>query len=106
MRPFLRSLRNTSLLLGFKIIVAGRLTRKERAAYIVRQYGDFTLGTKSCKLDYAADSRIMRFGVVGCKTLLTIQNKRSYYYNFTFAYLKNGLVVGKNNYNNDELSFV
>lgn len=86
--PFLRKLRNTGYIKGFRIIVAGRLTRKERAAYIVRTAGDITLGTKSCYIDYAADFKIMRFGVVGVKVWFYLKGIRPYYYVFKYRYRK------------------
>jgi len=86
-RPFLSRLKNTSYIQGFRIIVAGRLTRKERAAYIVRSAGDVTLGTKSCYIDYAADFKIMRFGVVGVKVWFNLTRIRPYYYVFRFKFM-------------------
>jgi hypothetical protein len=85
-RPFLPRLKNTAYILGFRIIVAGRLTRRERAAYIVRSSGDVTLGTKSCHIDYAADFKIMRFGVVGVKVWFHLAAIRPYYYMFNFSF--------------------
>jgi len=88
LHPVLRRLKNTSYIKGFKIIVAGRITRKERAAYLVRHFGDVTLGTKSCNIDYAADFKIMRFGVVGIKVWFHLTTIRPYYYVFRFSFKK------------------
>ena len=52
---------------------AGRLTRKERAAYIIRSHRSVNLSTYSVKVDYAAGHKIMRFGDVGLKIFLVMR---------------------------------
>lgn len=94
-RPFLRFLKRMPYLNGFRILVAGRLTRKERAAYIVRQNGDITLGSKSCYIDYAADFKIMRFGVVGVKVWFHLKYAKPNYYIFSFKFKSNKIHHGK-----------
>ena len=70
---------------GFKIAVVGRLTRKERAAILIKKYGQFTRATKTKHIDYAQDTRILRFGMVGVKIwmLLTRENACMYYFSFS-----------------------
>lgn|GEM_PF-6114376 len=70
MRPFLRSLRHTSLLLGFKIIEQDVL-QKRTCCYIVRNMVIYTR-YKICKIDMQQILGLCGL-VVGCKTLLTIQ---------------------------------
>jgi len=88
LRPILRELKQSNTLNGFRIVVAGRLTRKERAAYILRQHGRVTLGTKSKFIDYATDAKIMRFGVVGVKVWFHLRKSYPHSYNFRFTFKK------------------
>jgi len=69
---------------GFKFIISGRLTRKERAAYIVRSHKSVPLSTLNVKIDYASDFIIMRFGIVGIKIYLLLSDITPYYYFFEF----------------------
>ena len=87
LRPLLRELKSIDYLKGFKLIVAGRLTRQERAAYIVRQSGKFSLVTKSHIIDYAENVKILRFGAVGIKLWLHTSNLRPSFYCFKFTFL-------------------
>lgn len=86
LRPVLHSLKRASYIKGFRIIVAGRLTRKERAAYIIRRNGEITLANKSKPIDYAADFKVMRFGVVGVKIWFYSTVSRPYFYRFSYTY--------------------
>lgn len=88
LKPIVKRLKKASYLNGFRIIVAGRITRRERAAYLVRRSGDVTLAKKSCVIDYAADFKIMRFGVVGVKVWFHLIAVKPYYYVFKFTYKK------------------
>jgi ribosomal protein S3 len=87
LRPILRELKGMEHLGGFKFIIAGRLTRQERAAYLVRRHGIISLTTKSQFIEYAADAKIMRFGVVGIKIWLHILKRRPNLYRFDFCFL-------------------
>jgi hypothetical protein len=60
-------IKRANQLQGFKIVVAGRLTRKERAAHIVKIKGKIPYSTKTQAIEYYNDFKIMRFGVVGIK---------------------------------------
>jgi ribosomal protein S3 len=91
LRPIIQDLKRAPTLNGFRIVVAGRLTRKERAAYILRQHGSVTLGTKSRFIDYATDAKIMRFGVVGVKVWFHLRKFHPHSYNFRFIF-KNKLI--------------
>jgi len=53
---------------------------------MVRQHGPVTLATKSRFIDYAADFKIMRFGVVGVKVWFYLTKSRPYFYIFTFVF--------------------
>lgn len=87
LRPVIFDLRSSPLLAGFRIVVAGRLTRKERAAFMVRKNGKVTLSEKDANIHYAADFKIMRFGVVGVKVWLEKKRSRPYYYKYDFISL-------------------
>lgn len=86
LRPLLNHLKRIKMIRGFKILVAGRLTRKERAAYIIRRSGPLTLVKKTAIIDYATDFKIMRFGVVGVKVWLYMKYIYPYHYSFNFTY--------------------
>nr|ADD25161.1 ribosomal protein S3 [Didymium iridis]ADD25162.1 ribosomal protein S3 [Didymium iridis] len=82
--PILRRLKRLTDLDGFRIIFSGRLTRKERAAYIVRSHKSMPLSTYKAKIDYASGFKIMKFGVVGIKIYLLYTNAVPYYYFYEF----------------------
>jgi ribosomal protein S3 len=95
LRPLLKQVKTLSYIVGLKIVLAGRLTRKERAAFMIRKYGSVPLSKKDAIIDYAADSCIMKFGVVGVKVWLqmTTRSTPSFYYfayNFNKNFLKDG----------------
>jgi len=81
--PILRLLQKNQMK-GFRIMVVGRLTRKERAAYQIRGRGSIPRARKTALIDYAADHKIMRFGTVGIKVWLYDRRKRPLLYNFKF----------------------
>ena len=83
-RPIIRRLRRFRSIAGFRFIFSGRLTRKERAAFIVRSHKSMPLSTRSIRVDYAADSKTMKYGVVGIRVLLLIKSFSPYYYFFEF----------------------
>jgi ribosomal protein S3 len=45
----------------------GRLTRKERAAFLVRRGNAITLSKKQEKIDYSSDAKILKFGMSAVK---------------------------------------
>jgi len=89
LRPLVFDLKNSPQLLGFRLVIAGRLTRKERAAFMIRRNGNLPLAHKNKKIDFASDFKIMRFGVVGIKVWFNIKPKiRPYFYLFKFLITK------------------
>lgn len=85
MNPLINDLNKSKLFCGYKIIIAGRLTRKERAAYMVYKDGTTPSNSMGQYLDYAADHLAMKFGAVGVKIWLHVMETRPpyYYYKFT-----------------------
>jgi len=77
-------LKNLSYIRGFRLIVSGRLTRKERAAFIVKSYKTMPLSSYKQRVDFASDFKIMKFGVVGIKIYLLCDETPPYYYFFEF----------------------
>lgn len=84
LNPILRRFKRPGTLDGFRFIISGRLTRKERAAYIVRSYKAMPLSNPKIRIDFAYDFKIMRFGVVGIKVYLLTTKVIPYYYYFEF----------------------
>ena len=84
LKPIIFDLRSSPLLNGFKIIIAGRVTRKERAAFLIKKAGNLPLNKKVAKVDYAANAKIQKFGMVGIKVLLYEKRVRTSYYKFSF----------------------
>ena len=82
--PVIRVLKRANTIKGFRILVVGRLTRRERAAHIIRHKGSIPLSTKTKNIDYAMDHKIMRFGVVGIKVWLHLRSLRPSVYQFQF----------------------
>jgi hypothetical protein len=82
--PLVRRFKRLTLVDGFRIIISGRLTRKERAAYIVHSARSMPLSSSNIRIDYAFDFLIMRFGVVGVKVYLLYSKVIPYLYFFEF----------------------
>jgi ribosomal protein S3 len=95
LNPVIRQYKKLTLITGFKIVISGRLTRKERAAYIVKSGKSMPLATINSKIDYAYDFKIMRFGVVGVKVLLLSSDDTPYHYFFEFKNKLNSLDLRK-----------
>ena len=89
LQPTIQSLKRTNAIKGFRILIVGRLTRKERAAHIIRKRGGIPLSSKKRNIDYAFDYKVMRFGVVGVKVWLYAKAVLPYYYTFKFLIKKN-----------------
>jgi len=84
LQPIIHRLQNQGHVKGFRLIFSGRLTRKERAAYIVKSFRSMPLATYNTRVDYASDFKIMKFGVVGIKVYLLYDKAPPYYYFFEF----------------------
>ena len=72
---------------GYKILITGRLTRKERAAVMIRSGKRMPLSTIKANIDYSAGFKIMKFGLVGIKVYLllnpsTLLNLYKFQYNY------------------------
>jgi len=80
--PLIRRLQRLEYIDGFRFIISGRLTRRQRAAYIVRAHSAMPLAKHDAMVDYAFDYKIMKFGVVGIKVLLLVSKSRppAYYF--------------------------
>jgi len=83
-KPIIRRLKGLPEVFGFRLIFTGRLTRKERAAYILKSFRSMPLSTSSIRVDYASDFKVMKFGVVGIKIYLLYRETPPYYYFFEF----------------------
>ena len=57
-------------IIGYKIVVAGRLTRNTRAMYVTVKHGKVPLNTLNLPIDYSAQIFKTRFGVCGLKIWL------------------------------------
>jgi hypothetical protein len=84
LNPIIRRFKRQDSVNGFRFIITGRLTRKERAACIVKSYASMPLASSSIRVDYAFDFKIMRFGVVGIRIYLLTNEDKPYYYFFEF----------------------
>jgi len=82
--PIVKRLKRLIDLEGFRLIFTGRLTRKERAAYIVKSHKSMPLASYKAKVDYASGFKIMKFGVVGIKIYLLYSGNIPYHYFYEF----------------------
>eukprot|EP01111_Echinosteliopsis_oligospora_P004878 TRINITY_DN17993_c0_g1_i1.p1 TRINITY_DN17993_c0_g1~~TRINITY_DN17993_c0_g1_i1.p1 ORF type:complete len:250 (+),score=-32.77 TRINITY_DN17993_c0_g1_i1:558-1307(+) len=74
---------------GYKILITGRLTRKERAAVMIRSGRRMPLSTISAPIDYSAGFKIMKFGMVGIKVYLLLKPSTLLnLYKFKYIYAK------------------
>jgi hypothetical protein len=89
LRPIILDLRSTRPVDAFRIIAAGRTTRKERAAYLIKQRGNITLGTKDTFIDFAQGVKILRFGLVGLQVYLNINLKKHKPVHYVFNFKPN-----------------
>jgi ribosomal protein S3 len=87
LNPMMKDLKVNPYILGFRIKVVGRLTRAERASFSVHSHGPIPLSSTSAKIDYAIDTRNLRFGMVAIKMwLLKSDLAKSHYYFYSFLY--------------------
>jgi len=84
LNPLLNRFQRLPSVKGYRFIVSGRLTRRERAAFIVKSARSMPLSSYKYRIDSAADFKIMKFGVVGIKIHLLYTNTPPYYYFFEF----------------------
>jgi hypothetical protein len=84
LNPLVNNLKRMPFIKGFRFIVSGRLTRKERAFFIVKSVRRMPLSSHDCRIDSAADFKIMKFGVVGIKIYLLYTETPPFYYFFEF----------------------
>ena len=87
--PIIHRMRSLRYCRGYRFIISGRLTRKERASFIVKNSRRMPLSAHTAKIDSCQDFKIMKFGVVGIKIHLLLSNTPPYYYFFEF---KNKLI--------------
>ncbi len=85
-KPLLREFQRKNIVKSYRIMVVGRLTRKQRAWHLIRQNQGVTLGSKKLIMDYSQDTVALRFGAVGVKVWLVYYDKNPYFYKLNFAY--------------------
>ena len=78
--PITNWLKRHNNVLGFRIIVSGRLTRRERASHIIKSYKAMPLSSYEHRVDYHQDIKIMKFGMVGIKIYLFVKPRNRYHY--------------------------
>jgi hypothetical protein len=71
--PLSYFIKHLTCIAGYKILIRGRLTRKERAAVMIRSGKKMPLSTISANVDYSQGSKIMKFGMVGIKVYLLLK---------------------------------
>lgn len=84
LNPIIRKYKRTGFIHGFRFLITGRLTRKERATHLMKSYKAMPYASPSIKIDHASDFKIMRFGVVGIKISLLAVSRTPYHYFFQF----------------------
>ena len=85
--PVIRDLKVNPYILGFKIQVAGRLTRAERASFTVHSYQSVPLSTATSNIDFALDFTNLRFGMVAIKMWLHKKSSaKTHYYYFSYLF--------------------
>jgi len=82
--PLIRQFRRSSKLNGFKLIIVGRVTRRERATFMTKLFKKVPLATIQKKIDFSSQYVIMRFGVVNVRTYLSLQKHAPYSYALSF----------------------
>lgn len=81
LRPLIRELKSKNIVRSYRIQVAGRLTRKQRAWYSVNETEGVSYSKKMVKIDYAQDKTSLKFGAVGVKVWLVYTVRQYYKYN-------------------------
>ena len=85
--PVIRHLKRLRSLRGFCLKIFGRLTRKERAAVIIRKFRRVTLAKKSADIEHASQSKALRFGMsaVSAWFMLKDEGAKPMAYNFSMT---------------------
>jgi hypothetical protein len=85
--PVIQHLKRLRSLRGFCLKIFGRLTRKERAAVIIRKFRRVTLAKKSADIEHASQSKALRFGMSGVSAwfMLKDEGAKPMAYNFSMT---------------------
>ncbi len=68
--PMLRHLSNNQYVKGFRIVCAGRFTRKEIALYDLRTYSSVPFSGVSSRLDFSLSEVVLKYSICGIKVWL------------------------------------
>ena len=68
--PMLKHLSNNEFIRGFRIVCAGRFTRKEIALYDLRTYSSVPFSGVASRLDYALSEVVLKYSICGIKVWL------------------------------------
>lgn len=68
--PMLRHLSNNEFIRGFRIVCAGRFTRKEIALYDLRTYSSVPFSGVASRLDYSLSEVVLKYSICGIKVWL------------------------------------
>jgi hypothetical protein len=68
--PMLRHLSYNEYVRGFRVVCAGRFTRKEIALYDLRTYSSVPFSGVSAKLDFALSEVVLKYSICGVKVWL------------------------------------
>lgn len=68
--PVIRHLTNTYFVKGFRIVCAGRFTRKEIALYDLRTYSSVPFSGVSSRLDFSLSEVVLKYSICGIKVWL------------------------------------
>jgi ribosomal protein S3 len=71
---FFRSLLRLKFIKGYKFVCAGRFSRKERATYIWKRKGKFSLNKLSNIIDYSFKNVTLKFGTGSVKIWFSLNN--------------------------------
>lgn len=67
LQPILRSLRRAQNISGFRLLIVGRLTRRERAAHLIRKHGRLSLANQSLHIDLLLIQKLCVLGLSASK---------------------------------------
>jgi len=84
LQPLLSHIRRLTTVKSYRFIIAGRLTRKERAAYMLLSYGRMPPGTINMSIDYSIGWIALRFGMVSVRVFLLLKKQKPFYYYMEF----------------------
>ena len=91
-----------SFISGYKLLYAGRFTRKQIATFSWTTRGYLMFNTKTALLDYSCDRTDLKYGTCGIKLWLTYRNKKNYLdgYDLVFPLFKSNFFHRKINLDN------